>query len=116
MLRVINAILVVGLLASAFVLYSLEHNLRKHERHISALKREIGQEGENIKLLNAEWSYLIRPERLERLAQSHLKLEQPRPYQLVERQELAELLPLRPTLQAKETDPDLIARMLEKLQ
>ena len=116
MLRILNAILVVGLLVSAFVLYSLEHNLRKHGRYMAALEREIVQEGENIKLLNAEWSYLIRPTRLERLAQTHLNLEQPKPYQLVSRQDLTQLLPERPPVAAEEENPDLIARMLKALQ
>lgn len=116
MLRTINAVLVVGLLVSAFVLYSLEHSLRKHERYMAGLEREISQEGENIKLLNAEWSYLIRPARLERLATSHIKLAQPRPYQLVGRQDLSEMLPIRPSVTENSDETDLIARMLDTLQ
>ena len=49
MLKVFNAMLVVGLVVSAFVLYSLEHSLRKHERHIASLKRQINTEKETIK-------------------------------------------------------------------
>ena len=116
MLRVINATLVVGLLVSAFVLYSLEHNLRKHGRYMAALKREISQEGENIKLLNAEWSYLTRPARLERLAVTHLNMRQPQPYQLIRRPELAEFLPEREAVPVDDDSPDLIARMLKTLQ
>ncbi len=116
MLRIINAMLVVGLLVSAFVLYSLEHNLRKHARYFSALEREISQEGENIKLLKAEWSHLTRPARLERLALAHLNMRQPQPYQLVARDDLAELLPLRDSVPFEDDRPDLIARMLETLQ
>ncbi|MGI9464173.1 MAG: cell division protein FtsL, partial [Aestuariivirgaceae bacterium] len=83
---------------SAFVLYSLEQSLRKQERHIASLKREIRTEKENIKLLNAEWSFLIQPSRLERLAEEHLNLRQTRPYQLARRDELTGLVPLKPSV------------------
>ncbi len=116
MLKVVNAALVVVLIVSAFVLYSLEHSWRKHERQIASLEREVRQESENIKLLNAEWSYLIRPARLERLAAEHLQLRQARPYQLVRRDELAELMPLRPTVEPASGSGDLIGDMLKALQ
>ena len=116
MLRMINAGLVVMLIVSAFVLYSLEHALRKHERHIASLKKEIRQEDENIKLLKAEWSHLIRPERLERLATEHLELRQARPYQLVRREELAERMPDRPVVETVEQSSDPIGDMLRTLQ
>ncbi len=116
MLKVVNAALVVGLIMSAFVLYSLEHSFRKHERQIIALKQEIHQEGENIKLLKAEWSYLIRPERLERLASEHLQLRQSRPYQLVKHSELAETIPPRRAVEPSDGSTDLIGKMLKALQ
>ena len=116
MLKVVNALLVVMLVVSAFVLYSLEHALRKHERQIASLKREIVQEGENIKLLKAEWSYLIQPARLERLAAEHLQLQQAKPYQLAKGEELSELVPARPVVQASEGEADLIGNMLKALQ
>ena len=116
MLKVLNGFLVLALVFSAFVLYSLEHNLRKHERHVSALEREIRAEGESIKLLNAEWSFLIRPARLERLAAKHLELRQAKPYQLVERDDLPGVLPRRPKIEAVAASQDPIASMLKALQ
>jgi len=115
-LKVFNAILVIGLVISAFVLYSLEHTLRKHERHIASLKREIRTEVENIKLLNAEWSFLIQPARLERLADEHLQLRQARPYQLVRREELTGLVPMRPPVEPSSESGDVIGNMLKALQ
>ena len=116
MLKIINAMLVVMLMVSAYVLYSLEHSLRKNERQIVALKKEIRQEGENIKLLNAEWSYLIQPERLERLASEHLSLRQVRPYQLVRREELKDTLRPRPARNPLDGEKDPIGEMLKALQ
>ena len=116
MLKVFNAVLVVALVFSAFVLYSLEHSLRNQERHIASLKREIRTEKENIKLLNAEWSFLIQPVRLERLAEEHLNLRQVRPYQLVQRDELLGLMPMRPAVETSTSTADPIGNMLEDLQ
>ena len=115
MLKVFNAMLVVGLVISAFVLYSLEHSLRKQERHIASLKREIRTEKENIKLLRAEWSFLIQPVRLERLAEEHLNLRQVRPYQLVRREELLGLMPMRPVVEPSTNSVDPIGNMLKDM-
>lgn len=116
MLKVFNGMLVVGLVVSAFVLYSLEHSMRKHERHIASLKRDISTEKETIKLLKAEWSYLIRPERLERLAAEHLGLRQSRPYQLVGREELTGVVSMRPTVEPSSGSGDLIGNILKDNQ
>ena len=116
MLKVFNGVLVIGLVVSAFVLYSLEHSLRKQERHIASLKREINAERETIKLLKAEWSYLIQPARLQRLAEEHLDLRQARPYQLVQRDEVPGLVPMRPVDKPSGENGDLIGNILKELQ
>lgn len=116
MLKFANATLVMMLIISAFVLYSLEHSVRKNERYIAALDKEIIREAENIKVLNAEWSFLIRPGRLERLAGEHLQLRQAQPYQLVMRDDLAGLMPLRPAIEPAAGSQDLIGKMLEALE
>ncbi len=116
MLRVLNVILVVGVVASAFVMYSLEHAARKNERLIALLEREIGNERENIKLLNAEWSFLTKPARLERLAREHLKLDLIAPQQRVGVNELLALLPERPGPLAPQPDQDPIGDMLKGME
>ena len=63
--KFLNAILVLVALVSGFVLYSLEHTTRGLERELARLEREIAREQESIKLLNAEWSSLTRPDRLQ---------------------------------------------------
>ena len=65
MLRLFNAFLVLTALVSAFVLYSLEHQMRATERQIAHIKSEIAEEREAIKLLGAEWSNLTQPARLQ---------------------------------------------------
>ena len=115
MLRILNVILVLMVLASAFTIYSLEHETRRGERRIAELKRAISDEQEMIRLLEAEWSNLTRPRRIEQLVHQHLELKPLSPLQLVEAKDLDAKLPLRPVAEAP-PDSDPIADMLKVLQ
>ncbi len=116
MLRLFNVVLVIGVIACSFVMYSLEHQTRKTERQIAALKQDMRQERENIKLLKAEWSHLTSPARLERLARQHLQLEPMRPEQLVHETELATHLPEPPVFVGPGDGEDAIGNMLKALE
>ncbi len=117
MLRLLNVILVVGVLATGFALYTLEHRTRSVEREIARVDARIESEYEFIGLLNAEWSMLTRPQRLEQLARNHLNLGPVFPDQLVGLDALSAELPPAPVAgdnQASEaTDPmaDLLRMM-----
>lgn len=115
MLRVFNACLVLTALVSAFLLYRLEHATRAAERQIAAIERKIAAERETIKLLTAEWSSLTRPERLQRLAESHLGLRSGTAAQRVSEPELLAQVPAeRPiTPHAASSDPlgDILKQM-----
>jgi cell division protein FtsL len=114
-LRVLNIILVLTVLAAAFTIYSLEHETRRGERRIAELKRGISDEQEMIRLLEAEWSNLTRPRRIEQLAHQHLQLKPLSPLQLVEAKDIDSRLPLRPVAETP-PDHDPIADMLKVLQ
>ncbi len=96
MLRVLNLLLVLGLFGTAFYSYSVAHKARQGERQIRALQAEIAEERESMKLLQAEWSFLTRPQRLEKLAAEHLRLNRVTPPQLVRLERLKARLPARP--------------------
>jgi hypothetical protein len=66
---------------------------RVHEEHekIAALNIEITKEQESLRVLNAEWSYLNQPERLEKLSKIYLHLAPLKGGQFVK----AEDIPLR---------------------
>ena len=115
MLRILNVILVLMVLASAFTIYSLEHETRRGERRIAELKRGISDEQEMIRLLEAEWSNLTRPRRIEQLVRQHLALKPLSPLQLVGAKDIDSRLPLRPVAEAP-PDHDPIADMLKGLQ
>ncbi len=116
MLRFLNGLLVPGLLATAFVMYTLEHDTRRGEREAARLEAEIRHERELIRLLEAEWSNLTRPQRLEKLAADHLKLQPLNPLQYVSRESLGARLPAEALAAPVAKDDDPIAEMLKVLQ
>ncbi len=95
MLRILNGLLVLTLLGAAFVMYTLEHDTRRGERRIAKLEAEIQNERELIRLLEAEWSNLSRPQRLERLAAEHLSSNRSRRFNTCCATSLAQSFPLR---------------------
>ena len=116
MIKLFNAILVLTVLVSGFVLYSLEHATRGAERHIAKLKSGIADEKESIKLLKAEWSSLTRPERLQRLAKDHLELSTITASQFVKLEELGQRVPAEPIMMLEAEGKDPIGDILKKMQ
>jgi cell division protein FtsL len=116
MLRAFNACLVVAVLCAAYVLYSLEHSIRGVERQITRTNAAITNEKETIGLLNAEWSSLIRPERLQRLAEQHLDLRRISPDQFVKIDELEGRVPAEPPVKLEEQGKDAIGDILKAME
>jgi cell division protein FtsL len=83
MLRFINVCLVLGLVALACVIYQVKYQAKGIDAEIRTLNGQIDEERDAIAVLRAEWSLLNRPERIERLAQKHLKLAPAKPVQIV---------------------------------
>ena len=83
MLRFVNICLVLALVALAYVIYEGKYEARALDEDIGGLRKEIETERDAVAVLRAEWSLLNRPERIERLAKKHLKLNAARPQQLV---------------------------------
>jgi cell division protein FtsL len=116
MLKLMNFALVIGTLGMAFLLYNLEHDTRSNERSIVQAKREMADHSEAIKLLNAEWSSLTRPERIQQLAQQHFQLQPIEPDQLVSLQELPQRLEMLSKLDHPKSKKDTIEDLLQKMQ
>ena len=83
MLRFVNICLVLALVALAYVIYEGKYEARALDEDIGGLRKAIETERDAVAVLRAEWSLLNRPERIERLAKKHLKLNAARPQQLV---------------------------------
>lgn len=115
MLRAFNVALLVVVLGLAFVLYSQEHRMRAGERAFAKLDHQITEEREMIRLLEAEWSYLTRPERIERLAREHLGMGPLVPAQVVPEAAISRI-PERPAPNPAESPDDPLAELLKALQ
>jgi len=63
-----------GVLGSAYGLYHLEHEVKTMERALTRVEDATRRDNEAVQVLQAEWSYLNRPERLQDLATRHLHL------------------------------------------
>lgn len=59
---------------AAYALYMVKFSVQNLQREVAVTKAQLAQEKEALHLLNAEWAYLNRPERLRRLADAHLDL------------------------------------------
>ena len=116
MVKMINALLVVGVLIAAFFMYSLEHSTRSLERQIVKLKAGINDERETIKLLDAEWSSLTRPDRLQNLAEEQLKLQPVKALQIIGEADVATKIPDTPVIKLDDKNADPIGAILEKMQ
>ena len=114
--KLLNAILVLTVLISGFVLYTLEHETRGLERQMTKLDKGIAGEREDIKFLNAEWSSLTRPDRLKQLAQQHLGLEVLKPRQIVKPEDLAVRVPAEPIIKLEADGSDPIGAIIDKMQ
>lgn len=115
MLKVVNGLLVIALLVAAFTVYSLEYSIKQGEREIAAAKAKARETRETMKLLDAEWSMLSRPERLQRLADEYLELKPQTAVQTVDASQLKAQLKPRPPFNPAQAKEDPIAKMLEGL-
>lgn len=60
--------------ALAFGLYLVKYAVQDVQNDLASRRAELASEREAIHLLNAEWAYLTRPDRLEDLQRKHLSL------------------------------------------
>jgi hypothetical protein len=77
-----------------------------HREKLAALTRDIGREEESLRVLQAEWSYLNQPRRLEKLAKQYLKLAPLKGAQFIRPEDIA----LRPVA-ADMPEPDAVAKV-----
>ncbi len=116
MLKIFNAVLVLAVLVSGYSLYQLEHATRGVERKIATTDRKIDEAREAIKLLNAEWSSLTRPERIQKLAEQNLALQPTRAQQFVSVEDLLTKVPETVPVKLEENGDDPIGDILKKMQ
>jgi cell division protein FtsL len=69
------ALLGIALLAlSIFALFQVKYKVQNLRRDLVEIERQITADKQSIHVLEAEWAYLNRPERLKRLSDQYLDL------------------------------------------
>jgi cell division protein FtsL len=71
---------IVGIAVLVAALFHLKYQVEGLDQRLALIERGIDRDREAIRVLKAEWAYLNRPERLERLARSYLQLRPASPY------------------------------------
>lgn len=102
---------VVAAIISGTALFRVSQQVQTAENEKARLAAAVSSEREAIRVLNAEWDYLNRPDRLEDLAVEHLNMQPPQPEQM---QNEPDTLPPPATVAAPGTEiapaPELAAR------
>lgn len=76
MIRLSMIIWVAVVVVSAFALYSVKFKVQTLRAQIADISSQLEQERESMNVVAAEWAYLNRPDRLQKLAASYLKTEE----------------------------------------
>ena len=74
-MRLSNMIWLVVVVCAASMLYSVKYRVQTMDEEIVAIRAQIAQERAAIHVLNAEWAFLSRPERVRELAEKHLDMQ-----------------------------------------
>lgn len=92
MLRTLDVVLVGAMIAAATVTYQIKHDAEAKLSEVRELQAEIRLQEETIDLLEADWSLLNQPSRLQRLStafEAELGLKPIEPAQMARPGELA---------------------------
>lgn len=72
--RRVTLIAAIVMSVSSFALYQTELGVRRQEKQLAVLDRQIDEHDRAIRVLQAEWAYLSEPRRLQDLAFRYLRL------------------------------------------
>ncbi|MDA9230214.1 hypothetical protein OAI46_03115 [Alphaproteobacteria bacterium] len=75
MIRLVNALCVLVIITLVTALYHVRYSAEAEMRAVQSVERSMGVERDTQKTLEAEWSSLNDPRRLQGLAKQHLKLD-----------------------------------------
>lgn len=68
---------------AGLILFQTSQNVQRAESQLRNVQESLLKEQEMVRVLETEWDYLNRPDRIEELAQQHLKMQRPAPESLV---------------------------------
>jgi hypothetical protein len=108
MIRWLQVVSVVAAAGAAIFVFQIKYRAEAVAERAATLQRQVDQENETLSLLQAEWSLLIQPTRVQELVERHaeaLKLQPLDPAQITQ----IENLPMRPKGPAAEDEAALSA-------
>jgi cell division protein FtsL len=111
MLRILHIVVLAALVLAAADVYKIKYESTLEAERVGKLRNEIRREQDTIATLRAEWSRLERPDRIQDLAQRHLKLKPLDPRQL----DALDRLPERPAELVPPGTADPIGAVIESL-
>lgn len=62
---------------AGLILFQTSQNVQRTERELHNVRESLAKELETVRVLETEWDYLNRPDRIEELAQQHLNMQRP---------------------------------------
>ena len=95
-MRVVNFVLFGVMAGLLMLIYQQKHETRQLEARAAELSREIADQTRALAVLRAEWSYLARPERLEKIAREQMGLVPVKPGQIETFAEIVGPQPIAP--------------------
>lgn len=69
-----NVLWFVLCLFAAALLYSVKYQVQAMDSQVAFLRKQINSERESVQVLQAEWAFLSRPDRIRQLADKHLEM------------------------------------------
>lgn len=105
MIRPGTVIWLVLVIVVGYAMFQVKYEVMRQEDTLAQLNRQITEGRERIRVLDAEWSYLTRPDRLNRLAARHLDLSPIGSAQIVALSAVPERADAPPALVSNRTPP-----------
>ena len=93
MIRFLNAVAVLCLIASAAYAYSIKYETLYWSEQAAKVRARIQRERDSIAVLKADWQHLNRPDRLQAAVERHLDLQPVSVHQLARLSDLPDKAP-----------------------
>lgn len=83
-MRLSSMLWILVIVCAASALYAVKYRVQAMDEEIAVMKTQIEKEHSALHVLNAEWAFLSRPERIRKLVNRHLSLQEVSGQQMIE--------------------------------